>query len=1164
MLPILLAQASTPGPVRDGAVVSDAPVSTAVSVLQGPRNVKVVESKEVDGTSSFAVPVTSSQVKSVQVLDLDMLLLLDNGDGILLREGAFLAATNAVQKVTFSNGSQIPVSEFLSQVGVMKPSEAASFRISSTELTLVNNEPRGGQGLNLGKGDDDAQKGPAVEEVTQLLQSLQNAKLSDAPVAEQRITPLKISDSLAEPVVLRPASSPGTEFTSNNQNTSNLTALKTPSLTGAVDPKVSGVELVDSTKTFASTTFDKMVGTQQLAVKVQANANSVAPPEASTNPDRAFALLNLDAPTNATRMKVQLSTFGSETATDLPDSLGFTLNGQSINKATTVTVSVPVADNKMQLPVTWKLADGDVTPHKFQMLVQYLDATGAIISGVDQTLTFQYRSINEVNQVYELDDNGNPILQLPANGFNYNITGRDTDDKIQAGDALGDSYTRIQNVVGSNFHDQLLGDAQNNLILGGQGNDTLAVTVNLAEASLNAGDDGQGDTLTSIEGVIGSQFDDQLTGNELVNKLYGGGGNDILTGGAGADTLSGGEGTDTAAYKGAISGVKASLTQPSANTGDAQGDVLLSIENLTGSALADTLEGNAGSNVLSGSGGDDVLVGRGGGDHYHGGDGSDTADYTDALDKVVINLAYQENNAGAAAGDSLQSIERVADSGVDVVSYEGINTPVRVSLFTGGTNNATAGQQGSTETFSGIENLRATSGSTDAVGDAFASVEVFVGSQWSDTFLASTASTWIRGGDTGATRVTDTVDYSASEISGDGSGADVDLARDNQTSASVTVAGGRQGTLWAKGDVFSNLQKVIGTAKDDTFWAGGAPMAIDGGADTLSGSNTVSFEASTSAGVSASLMSSPGITLTGWAVNKTYTNIQNLTGTTLADVLEGDAKNNVLSGGAGDDVFKGTLGLDTLIGGAGNDTADFSSVTTALNMSLANGTGLTIRMDSVVGATFDAAGDTFAADIEGVIGTRFADSLYGRSTFEFLQGGAGDDTLYGSLGADILEGNAGTNTADYSASTAVTINLLDGTAELGGFAEGDLLLNIQHINTTGDSFVMDAGSGTDTLKLLALGSSWTLDTSTIVDSKFVGFEKLDLSGNGSQNLILTAQGIQALVDPGSSALRLTLILDSGDTYSAGTSNSLAQGAGNFTLTGGGFSASVNIVYVSGT
>eukprot|EP01034_Spumella_vulgaris_P028111 gene28111-34916_t len=468
------------------------------------------------------------------------------------------------------------------------------------------------------------------------------------------------------------------------------------------------------------------------------------------------------------------------------------------------------------------------------------------------------------------------------------------------------------------------------------------------------------------------------------------------------------------------------------------------------------------------------------------------------------------------------------------------------------------------------------------------------------------------------------------------------------------VLGQGQGTLWAKGDVFSNLQKVIGTAKDDTFWAGGAPMAIDGGADTLSGSNTVSFEASTSAGVSASLMSSPGITLTGWAVNKTYTNIQNLTGTTLADVLEGDAKNNVLSGGAGDDVFKGTLGLDTLIGGAGNDTADFSSVTTALNMSLANGTvtgtdistslqsiewlvggsaadtliggagndiltgaggadsyvggdgadfvnyeragltqGLTIRMDSVVGATFDAAGDTFAADIEGVIGTRFADSLYGRSTFEFLQGGAGDDTLYGSLGADILEGNAGTNTADYSASTAVTINLLDGTAELGGFAEGDLLLNIQHIvgsdlgdamttltsdrglggagddtfvleNTTGDSFVMDAGSGTDTLKLLALGSSWTLDTSTIVDSKFVGFEKLDLSGNGSQNLILTAQGIQALVDPGSSALRLTLILDSGDTYSAGTSNSLAQGAGNFTLTGGGFSASVNIVYVSGT
>jgi hypothetical protein len=111
---------------------------------------------------------------------------------------------------------------------------------------------------------------------------------------------------------------------------------------------------------------------------------------------------------------------------------------------------------------------------------------------------------------------------------------------------------------------------------------------------------------------------------------------------------------------------------------------------------------------------------------------------------------------------------------------------------------------------------------------------------------------------------------------------------------------------------------------------------------------------------------------------------------------------------------------------------------------------------------------------------------------------------------------------------------------------------------------MDAGAGTDTLKLLAIGNTWSLDTNTIADSKFIGFEQLDLSGNGSQNLTLTAQGIQALVDPGSSALRLTLILDNGDTYSPGAGNTLAQGATSFTLTSGGLSASVNIVYVTGT
>ena len=48
-----------------------------------------------------------------------------------------------------------------------------------------------------------------------------------------------------------------------------------------------------------------------------------------------------------------------------------------------------------------------------------------------------------------------------------------------------------------------------------------------------------------IEGLIGSAFDDQLTGDATANLLQGGAGNDALSDGAGNDTVEGGDGDDT-------------------------------------------------------------------------------------------------------------------------------------------------------------------------------------------------------------------------------------------------------------------------------------------------------------------------------------------------------------------------------------------------------------------------------------------------------------------------------------------------------------------------------------------------------------------------------------------------------------------------------------------
>ena len=63
---------------------------------------------------------------------------------------------------------------------------------------------------------------------------------------------------------------------------------------------------------------------------------------------------------------------------------------------------------------------------------------------------------------------------------------------------------------------------------------SAAVTANLANRLLNAGD-AQGDQYDSVEDLVGSKFNDKLTGSSVANSIDGGAGKDILTGGKGAD-----------------------------------------------------------------------------------------------------------------------------------------------------------------------------------------------------------------------------------------------------------------------------------------------------------------------------------------------------------------------------------------------------------------------------------------------------------------------------------------------------------------------------------------------------------------------------------------------------------------------------------------------------
>jgi Ca2+-binding RTX toxin-like protein len=81
-----------------------------------------------------------------------------------------------------------------------------------------------------------------------------------------------------------------------------------------------------------------------------------------------------------------------------------------------------------------------------------------------------------------------------------------------------------------------------------------------------------------------------------------------------------------------LAGVRVSLMNDAADGGDAAGDELNSIENLTGSTYADTLWGDNNANVLTGAGGNDLLIGYGGDDGLMGGDDSETLMGMDGVD----------------------------------------------------------------------------------------------------------------------------------------------------------------------------------------------------------------------------------------------------------------------------------------------------------------------------------------------------------------------------------------------------------------------------------------------------------------------------------------------------------------------------------------------------
>ena len=200
------------------------------------------------------------------------------------------------------------------------------------------------------------------------------------------------------------------------------------------------------------------------------------------------------------------------------------------------------------------------------------------------------------------------------------------------GDAQGDILSNIENITGSDYNDTLTGNANDNIINGGAGADIInggagvdtaaysnsnaAVNVNLTLATAQSGGHAQGDILSNIENILGSAYNDTLTGDSAAN---------IIEGGLGTDTINGGGGIDTLSYATSANGITVNLLLTTAQIGggDGLGDIISNIENVTGSAFNDIITGDNGDNTLLGNAGNDLLYGGGGADNIDGGVGND-------------------------------------------------------------------------------------------------------------------------------------------------------------------------------------------------------------------------------------------------------------------------------------------------------------------------------------------------------------------------------------------------------------------------------------------------------------------------------------------------------------------------------------------------------------
>jgi protocadherin Fat 4 len=392
-------------------------------------------------------------------------------------------------------------------------------------------------------------------------------------------------------------------------------------------------------------------------------------------------------------------------------------------------------------------------------------------------------------------DNTDGSVKVYVDGSEeYSVTGVAKSNMIDGGgtltlgqeqDSIGGGYGSSQIFSGTMDDVRIFNDVRTATEIADNHDSQLADPSSTSNLVANWQFDGEsGTTVTDLA----NNYDLTLSGDASLeagplvgDTLNGGDGDDTLVSGAGNDTIDGGAGTDTISYQGSDEAVDVNLNTDVLSGGDAEGDTLTSVENVTGSDHDDTLTGDYAANTLVGGDGNDTLDGLSGKDTLDGGAGDDIlmAGFDDGTGDIFIG--GEGNDTYQIEGSTVENYGFNVDLNTGTDQYnnsysgiENINGGNGDDTFTGDANaNTFSGGAGDDTMYGGDESDIFVFGE----GDGADTVHGGAGGGWTDTIELSDA-----GGDLGAYGTDWTVSLNSGSI-------------DAQDANSLTLSDDADGTI---------------------------------------------------------------------------------------------------------------------------------------------------------------------------------------------------------------------------------------------------------------------------------------------------------------------------------------------------------------------------------